>query len=112
MFGAVDLYRGDCRGCGGCCGRYVPVSAFDLARLEGYLRGHEVTPNYSDGMCPFLSADRTCMVYEARPQICRVYRCDRHASGELFARSGEIPPSARVTDMAELARGAVVPHVR
>ena len=103
MFGAVDLYKGDCRGCGGCCGRYIPVSAFDLARLEGWLARHDVTPNVTDGMCPYLSPDRKCMVYEARPQICRVYRCDQHASGDLFARSSEIPPSARLTDMNELA---------
>ena len=26
MFGAVDLYGGDCRGCGGCCGRMAELA--------------------------------------------------------------------------------------
>lgn len=30
--GVRDLYEGDCRGCGECCSRFVPVSVFDLRR--------------------------------------------------------------------------------
>lgn len=30
----TDLYTGDCRGCGECCSRFLPVSPFDRVRLE------------------------------------------------------------------------------
>lgn len=35
--GVRDLYEGDCRGCGECCSRFVPVSVFD----EGYEAARE-----------------------------------------------------------------------
>ena len=34
----TDLYTGDCRGCGECCSRFLPVSPFDRVRLEVYGR--------------------------------------------------------------------------
>ena len=37
-----------------------------------------------DLTCPYLSRKRECMVYEARPEICRGYSCSKHASGELL----------------------------
>ena len=77
------LYNGDCRGCGECCSRFLPVSQRDLERLRRHVCAHgiETVPERAeiDLLCPFLSDGRICAVYEARPDICRAYRCDRHA---------------------------------
>lgn len=78
----TDLYSGDCRGCGECCSRFLPVSPFDL-------------------LCPYLTDGRECAVYAARPEICRAYRCDRHKRGELGMFFGA--ECAEVTDMRALA---------
>ena len=69
----------------------LPLSAFDIARLKAYVERNriETSPDaWIDGdgltvnmMCPFLDEERMCKVYEARPEICRVYRCDLHKAG-------------------------------
>lgn len=103
--GVRDLYEGDCRGCGECCSRFVPVSVFDLRRLEPYVRKNGVRPREPRGeldlTCPWLTDSGECAVYPARPESCRVYRCDRHVRGELRGFFGA--SSAKVTDMRELA---------
>ena len=38
----TDLYTGDCRGCGECCSRFLPMSLLDRARLRAYVRRHGV----------------------------------------------------------------------
>ena len=101
----TDLYTGDCRGCGECCSRFLPMSPFDRARLEAYVRRHGIEPTAPradcDLLCPYLTDGRECAVYAARPEICRVYRCDRHKRGELgmFFGAGR----AEVTDMRVFA---------
>lgn len=85
--------RGNCMGCGECCGRFLPLTVLDIARLKSYVErnGIEVSREAwidGDGLtlnfnCPFLDEDRECMVYEARPEMCRAYRCDMHRKGTL-----------------------------
>lgn len=101
----TDLYTGDCRGCGECCSRFLPVSPFDRVRLEAYVRRNGIEPAEPraecDLLCPYLTDGRECAVYAARPEICRAYRCDRHKRGELGMFFGA--ECAEVTDMRELA---------
>ena len=99
--GVRDLYSGDCRGCGACCSRVLPVTDADLERLRAFLGRSAVVPRAYESpldlSCPFLTDSRECAVYEARPEVCRVYRCDLHLAGTLnpFALHG-----ARVVDVA------------
>lgn len=110
--GVVDLYtgRGSCRGCGECCGRFVPLSALDVERLRGFARrsrvetaplatvdGDSLTLNMN---CPFL-VDGLCSVYEARPEVCREYRCDLHRNGSMRVPFGVA--GMEVRDMREIA---------
>lgn len=78
----TDFYTGDCRGCGECCSRFLPVSPFDRVRLEVYVRRNGIEPAEPraeyDLLCPYLTDGRECAVYAARPEICCAYRCDRH----------------------------------
>lgn len=48
-----------CSKCGACCRR---------AGLFGLM------PSREDGACIHLAEDNTCMIYETRPEICRVER--------------------------------------
>lgn len=106
--GAVDLWGGGCRGCGECCGRFLPVTVGDMVRLRGYVAANRVRPAPEraqlDLLCPFLSQDRECLVYEARPEVCRLYRCDLDARHEMPAMArgqAERLAGARVVDMRE-----------
>lgn len=105
--GVMDLYEGDCRGCGERCSRFVPVSVFDLRRLKPYVREHGIKPHEPRGevdlMCPWLTDGKECAVYAARPEVCRAYRCDLHKRGEIRPFFGA--SSAKVIDMRELAEG-------
>lgn len=82
-----SLYKGDCRGCGECCSRILPMSQYDIERLRSYVRkrGIEQIPERAeiDMLCPYLTDDGECAVYHARPDICRGFRCDLCKSGEL-----------------------------
>lgn len=88
----TDLYteRGDCKGCGQCCSRFIPMSVYDAARLVRYVEDHGIEQRAPRGgehdidlTCPYLDDDLERMVYEARPEICRIYRCDQHAHRDL-----------------------------
>lgn len=98
------LYKGDCRGCGECCSRFLPLTPADRVRLKAFVRARGVEPVPEraaiDLMCPFLSEERECLVYEARPEICRAYRCDLHAAGDL-SRLGGLA-GAMTADMREV----------
>lgn len=101
----TDLYKGDCRGCGECCSRFLPLSHYDLRRLKPYVLEHGIKPHEPRGevdlMCPWLTDGKECAVYVARPEVCRAYRCDLHKRGEIRPFFGA--SSAEVTDMRELA---------
>lgn len=110
-----DLYtsKWDCKGCGECCSRFLPVSKFDTQRLSDYVSKHNIKPHETtaealDLTCPYLTDAKECAVYPARPEICRAYRCDKQVRGELldFFGSG----SAKVVDMREWATVMAMPN--
>lgn len=87
------------------CSRFLPMSLLDRARLRAYVRRHGVAAHAPrarlDLTCPYLTDGRECSVYEARPEVCRAYRCDLHARGELDGFTGA--DRAVPVDMRELA---------
>lgn len=110
-----DLYtpKRDCKGCGECCSRFLPVSKFDTKRLNDYVRKHHIKPHKPtaevfDLTCPYLTDTKECAVYPARPEVCRAYRCDKQVRGELldFFGSG----NAKVVDMREWATVMAMPN--
>lgn len=104
--GVVDMFRdGECSRCGGCCGRVIPLTEEDADRLRAYVGSHGVRPNRDAGSCPFLSGDG-CMVYEARPIMCRLYTCRGHLTGEMADDPRNMLfGSAVCVDMQEFAFG-------
>lgn len=77
-----NRYTGDCRGCGECCGRLLPLSEKDIKRIKDYVSAHDIKKNESSGFtCPYLTEEKACAIYPARPDICRAYRCDFQVKG-------------------------------
>lgn len=112
----TDLYSGDCRGCGECCSRFLPVSPFDRVRLEVYVRRNGIEPAEPraeyDLLCPYLTDGRECAVYAARPEICRAYRCDRHKRGELGMFCVECASGRKLPPEGDQAAQDMRRHVR
>jgi uncharacterized protein len=79
---------GDCRGC--CVSSYhIPIRVEDRAARVRVPQHWIVTASgrlmmgfRDDGRCPMLGDDRTCTIYEFRPQACRDYDC------RIFAAAG------------------------
>ena len=81
--------HGHCSKCGGCCSALLPLCNEDISTIYDYLSIHniktECQPVDTTGLginmtCPFLSKKKSCLIYEARPLICRVFKCNRSTS--------------------------------
>lgn len=110
-----DLYtpKGDCKGCGECCSRFLPMSKFDIQRLSNYVFDHDVKTHVEvdevfDLTCPYLNDNKECAVYIARPEVCRVYRCDKQVRGESLDFYGS--SDAKITDMWIVAKTIAAAH--
>ena len=73
--------RGSHKGCGECCSRVLPLTPneVELLRMAVEERGIELRPEEAeyDFTCPLLGQDRTCMVYDVRPIVCRDFDCSK-----------------------------------
>lgn len=74
--------NGRCSGCGNCCSALLPVTRKEIKLIKRYVKAHRIRiekyGNESDLSCPFRSRkEKRCTVYAVRPQICRVFKCDR-----------------------------------
>ena len=95
--GVYDFTKnGECSQCGACCSSLLPMTDKELRDLKKYVRKHHIKPVIHcfptvepaiDFTCPFRDdIQRKCLVYEARPEICRKFRCDKpkkHIRGEI-----------------------------
>lgn len=76
--------HGICSNCGECCSDWLPLSSKDIRRIQEYLKSHKVErhnkPNcfiQYNFTCPFRNnKEKKCDIYEVRPGICRVFKCD------------------------------------
>lgn len=69
-------HKGHCTMCGGCCPNLLPLSVSEIETIRAYVAEHGIKPEAGDA-CPFLNAERMCNVYEVRPLICRLFKCNR-----------------------------------
>lgn len=76
--------NGECSNCGQCCGDILPLSKSDINKIDNYLKKHKIEPTPKnllapiDNTCPFRDEkNKKCKIYEVRPEICRVYKCDK-----------------------------------
>ena len=76
--------NGKCSNCGQCCGDILHLSESEIKLIDNYLKKHKIKPTPKsimvdyDNTCPFRdNKNKKCKIYEVRPQICRVYKCDK-----------------------------------
>ena len=74
-----------CIGCGMCCGHYLPLSDADIERARSYAEEHGIKPNWTGVDCPWLANNKTCTIYDARPDVCRAYHCNSSKIGHIDA---------------------------
>ncbi len=76
--------EGKCSCCGQCCGDILHLSRHEIKRIDIYLKTHKIEPTPKcilvdiDNTCPFRdNVNKKCKIYEVRPDICRVYQCNK-----------------------------------
>lgn len=97
-----------CRGCGECCGRLLPLIPGEAEKIAAWAKSHGIRPHrprggllVEDMMCPWLADDGTCSVYEARPLVCRAFRCDKGRTGFTWRDIFEIGRAAKAAGAEE-----------
>lgn len=84
--------NGCCSGCGDCCANVLPISKEEVGRIKQYIKKNNIVPvnrnniligEYID-ICPFLSKENKCNIYEIRPEVCRNFLCS-----EILNHTGE-----------------------
>lgn len=75
--------NGKCSNCGQCCSNLLPLSKREVKRIKAYIKKHHIKEqrhNATTGVdmtCPFRDeANKKCLVYEVRPDICRSFMCN------------------------------------
>lgn len=76
------LFNGDntypeCECCGDCCHIAVlSITDDELAQMHEYIDANDIVPiDRGYERCPLRGDDGKCMVWEARPKICKLYNC-------------------------------------
>ena len=68
--------KGRCAKCGECCSNLLPLAQSEVERIIEYVKTHQINISKpKNGSCPFLSKEKRCLVYEARPLVCRLFKC-------------------------------------
>ncbi len=77
--------NGKCSKCGECCGFVLPLDKQDKEKIENYVIKNKIFPHKlklvmeQKLQCPYYTGNKEkgCAIYEARPKICRIYKCDK-----------------------------------
>ena len=75
--------KGKCSNCGGCCSNCLPLSDKEAKQIKAYIKKHDIKEQRHNFMlgtdltCPFRDeANKKCLIYEIRPEICRQFMCN------------------------------------
>lgn len=86
--GVTDLtINGKCTKCGECCGYILPVTQNEINTIAEYVISHNIKPQKqmlvmeSRLACPYFNGKK-CVIYEARPYICKAFYCNRMPNNE------------------------------
>ena len=67
----------DCKQCGTCCAiNVLCMTADDYLKMKHFVEERGIAPiDYDRRRCCFQNPNGTCLIWEARPQVCRLYNC-------------------------------------
>ena len=66
----------DCEMCGGCCARMSVLAVTEEEYYRMQEAAKDVEPiDHGEAGCPMLADDGRCLIWQARPQVCRLYNC-------------------------------------
>lgn len=75
--------NGECSKCGNCCSALLPLTQTEINKLKKIIKTRHIKPHTQpvvvqaiDLSCPFLTDDNLCQIYDDRPYICRIFKCD------------------------------------
>ena len=98
-------HAGMCSNCGECCSDFLSLSKEEIKVIDEYIKKHKVEQHNKGSLnsrCPFRNDFlRKCDIYEARPYICRVFKCDTQPEEAQFRRD-EINKSRKPYSLAEV----------
>lgn len=113
--------NGTCSRCGACCSAFLPLTQKDIRRIREFLKTNPRTAcnhnpqkasNVVDLLCPFLDTSGetcACTIYDARPDICRCYRCSLTGDegvtairDEMLKRNGPLSGAPTLQNMTAL----------
>lgn len=95
----------ECERCGACCRvNVLAMTHEEVARVRDYIVEHRIRPidRGKQGCCLQRASGDGCMVWEARPQVCRLHNC--HVSRiEILRRNPSIhvPENIPLVDLHE-----------
>jgi Fe-S-cluster containining protein len=96
---------GTCSNCGECCSDFLHLDDEEIKRIDEYLIKHKIQQSNkgeNNLCCPFRDDFlKKCNIYEARPYICRVFKCDTPPEKAIRNRD-EINKNKKPRSMAEL----------
>jgi Fe-S-cluster containining protein len=72
---------GNCSNCGQCCSDILHLNSKEIKKIDRYLKKHKVEQHNKGQnviICPFRNEEiHRCEIYEVRPEICRIFKCDK-----------------------------------
>ncbi len=92
-----------CSKCASCCGSLLPLTEKDIKRIKYIVKSRKLKPCRPkaavavgfDLVCPFLTVEKKCSIYEYRPAICKYFYCNKadkpKSKEELLEMSGAQP---------------------
>lgn len=78
---------GECSKCGECCTNFLPVSQKEVFSISNYVIKNGIKPQkhilvmQNRLSCPYYDGKK-CLIYKARPLICREYFCNKEPNIE------------------------------
>lgn len=103
--------NGVCSQCGGCCTDLLYISEKETKTIRRYIERHNITEHTNksaldtshaiDVTCPFLTDDGKCQIYEVRPSICKLFKCDM-SENEIMQNQNRYKARFKLQSMRDL----------
>lgn len=89
--------NGKCSNCGECCSNLLPLSEREIRTIKSYIKRNKIKEQRhnarvgTDMTCPFRDeANKKCLIYSVRPQICRSFMCN-HDVKDIEKKQSSFP---------------------